>query len=427
MTSFRRTGRGCYTASLVPHDEATGEAMRPEKSVGGGGDDERHFAGNDGWYICGRGDADEEWDIHQGPSVRPFQVRITVSKASIGTTARAYHDRLLLSRHACGREPPEDPEGWIEEDGELRSLRDGARSAQEGGEGGSLGYYVEMLLLEPHASPDEPAVGPPRDIDKGVPSSKPGLVRPHVGRGEEIDASNSASPPWTGSALATDMYESGQFKTRPGPWEKANLKAFNDVGLDLRKALVRIEFPDFPEGCRGKTFKSVYQLNARLKSGSFATVCRGTHRATGKKVAVKCVLRKDLPAGDDAAIYDEVLILSTLRHKYVCPLIDFFEEAECYFLIMPLMTGGDLFDRIGKRKVYTEEDARSLSRKMLESVRYCHENSVAHCDMKPKNLLLLTDEDDVSMMLAGESVRFRVGEPNSRTPLYVCRSWLFCV
>lgn len=76
---------------------------------------------------------------------------------------------------------------------------------------------------------------------------------------------------------------------------------------------------------------------------------------------------------------------------------------------MPLMTGGDLFDRIGKRKVYTEEDARSLSRKMLESVRYCHENSVAHCDMKPKNLLLVTDDDDVSIVLAGEFFLFSSG------------------
>lgn len=72
----------------------------------------------------------------------------------------------------------------------------------------------------------------------------------------------------------------------------------------------------------------------QLKSGSFATVCRGTHRATNEKVAVKCVLREDLPPNDDAAIYNEVLILSTLKHPLICPLIDFFEEKECYFLGM---------------------------------------------------------------------------------------------
>jgi len=154
---------------------------------------------------------------------------------------------------------------------------------------------------------------------------------------------------------------------------------------------------------------------AQLQSGSFATVCRGTHRDTGKKIAVKCVLRKDLPPNDDAAIYDEVLILSTLRHPYICPLVDFFEEPECYYLVMELMTGGDLFDRIGKRNAYTEKDAQDLCRKMLESLRYCHENSVAHCDLKPKNLLLMSEEDDVSIKLADFGFATRVYTPESLT------------
>ena len=50
----------------------------------------------------------------------------------------------------------------------------------------------------------------------------------------------------------------------------------------------------------------------------------------GEKIAVKGVLRDEIPPNDDAAIYDEVLILSKLRH----PLIEFFEENECYFLGM---------------------------------------------------------------------------------------------
>jgi len=82
---------------------------------------------------------------------------------------------------------------------------------------------------------------------------------------------------------------------------------------------------------------------------------------------------------------------------------------------MELMSGGDLFDRIGQRKSYTENDARNLCRKMLESVRYCHENSVAHCDMKPKNLLLAGDDDDVEIKLSDFGFATRVYEPRSIT------------
>ena len=204
------------------------------------------------------------------------------------------------------------------------------------------------------------------------------------------------------------------------PGLKEAMAAFEFAQLQVRKAIVKLEFPDFPEGCKGRPFREVYQLNARvslwfcleierqrcsiavvmyslnlssssqqLKSGSFATVCRGTHRATGKKVAIKCVLRKDLPPSDDAAIYDEVAILSALDHPHITPLIDFFDEKDCYFLVMELMSGGDLFDRIGKKKNYSEADARELCTKMLKAMTYCHELSIAHNDMKPKNLLLV--------------------------------------
>ena len=64
---------------------------------------------------------------------------------------------------------------------------------------------------------------------------------------------------------------------------------------------------------------------------------------------------------------------------------------------MELMSGGDLFDRIGEKKNYTDNDARTLCRKMFESLLYCHENSVVHCDFKPKNLLLIDEDDDCAI------------------------------
>lgn len=56
---------------------------------------------------------------------------------------------------------------------------------------------------------------------------------------------------------------------------------------------------------------------------------------------------------------------------------------------MELMSGGDLFDRIGKKKSYSEADARDLCVKMIKAMAYCHTKKIAHCDMKPKNLLLV--------------------------------------
>lgn len=41
-------------------------------------------------------------------------------------------------------------------------------------------------------------------------------------------------------------------------------QVFEVLSLSVRKAIVKFEFPDFPEGCQGRPFREVYQLNARV-------------------------------------------------------------------------------------------------------------------------------------------------------------------
>ena len=47
-------------------------------------------------------------------------------------------------------------------------------------------------------------------------------------------------------------------------------KNFEEFTLDIKKAVVKCEFPEFPEGCKGRPFREVYQLNARVSSSSLS-------------------------------------------------------------------------------------------------------------------------------------------------------------
>jgi len=185
------------------------------------------------------------------------------------------------------------------------------------------------------------------------------------------------------------------------------------VTHDINKQLNMHDLPEFTEGCKGVAFRTIYQLNAKIKSGTFATVCLGTHRATGKRVAIKCVHRKKLSPHDDTSILCEVNILSSIKHEHICTLLDFFVEEECYFIVMPVMEGGDLFDRVGKIRNYDEGCARDLVFQMLKAISHIHENNIAHCDLKPKNLLLENKHDDASIFLADFGFASRVYAPNS--------------
>jgi calcium/calmodulin-dependent protein kinase I len=110
-----------------------------------------------------------------------------------------------------------------------------------------------------------------------------------------------------------------------------------------------------------------------------------------------------------------VAILSSLDHLHITSVIDFFEEPDCFYIVMELMSGGDLFDRIGRKKSYSEADARDLVVKLMKAVAICHQNDVAHCDIKPKNLLLASDKNDSFIKLADFGFASRVYKPKSLT------------
>lgn len=199
---------------------------------------------------------------------------------------------------------------------------------------------------------------------------------------------------------------------------------FDAMATNLQGAIVRCQFPAFPEGDSGKTFKQCYQLNQKLNKGTYATVCRGTHRETRTAVAVKIIFRKNLTPEQQACTYEEVSIMSSLYHPHIIPLIDFFEEDQCFYLVMELMEGGDLFDRVGKLRKYSEKDGRLLCKRILEAVNYCHLSKVAHNDIKPKNIMLLSQTDDANIKLADFGFAARITGPKCLkrqcgTPYYV--------
>ena len=196
------------------------------------------------------------------------------------------------------------------------------------------------------------------------------------------------------------------------------------LAADIQQQILLDSLPEFPEGRKGDSFRSIYQLNKRLKSGSFATVCIGTHRKDRTKVAIKCVNRKKLSPNDDVSILVEVGVMTSLNHRNICPITDFFDEEDVYYIVMPLMEGGDVFHRIEAMKHYDEEVARVLVMKMLQAISYLHERNIVHCDLKSRNLLLHSSADDTSVVIAdfGFAARVYASQSLSRrcgTPYFV--------
>ncbi|TMW55519.1 hypothetical protein Poli38472_010401 [Pythium oligandrum] len=149
-----------------------------------------------------------------------------------------------------------------------------------------------------------------------------------------------------------------------------------------------------------RSFTQEYSLGKELGAGSFSVVRQAIHKQTGEKYAVKCIERDGLSEEDIEALTTEVEILQQMKHPHIMALYDVFTEANHYYLVTELVTGGELFERIVEKNFYSEKEARDLVKTLLETIKYCHDNNVVHRDLKPENLLMTSKSDDADIKLA---------------------------
>jgi serine/threonine protein kinase len=77
-----------------------------------------------------------------------------------------------------------------------------------------------------------------------------------------------------------------------------------------------------------------------------------------------------------------------------------FDEPTVMYIVMELVVGGELFDRIVNKEKYTEREARDVIRQLANAIAFAHSVGVAHRDLKPENILLKSRDDDTSFKIA---------------------------
>ncbi|XP_054279412.1 calcium/calmodulin-dependent protein kinase type 1-like isoform X2 [Macrosteles quadrilineatus] len=156
------------------------------------------------------------------------------------------------------------------------------------------------------------------------------------------------------------------------------------------------------EGKEDKTpsVEDKYILKEMLGTGAFSEVRLAESREhPGQMFAVKIIDKKALKGKEDS-LENEIKVLRRLTHPNIVQLLETFEDKHKVYLIMELVTGGELFDRIVEKGSYTEKDASDLIRQVLEAVDYMHEQGVVHRDLKPENLLYYSPDEDSKIMIS---------------------------
>lgn len=140
------------------------------------------------------------------------------------------------------------------------------------------------------------------------------------------------------------------------------------------------------------TFQGRYTLGTIVGTGTYAAVYNCTHKITKDTFAVKVIDKSKLDFETEAAFRKEVDMLEKLQSPYIIKCHEFFEDETTFYLVEEFADGGELFERIVQKQIYSENDARELVQTLLEAVRYCHDLHVVHRDLKPENILLSSTE-----------------------------------
>ncbi|KAG4934558.1 hypothetical protein JHK87_048560 [Glycine soja] len=138
----------------------------------------------------------------------------------------------------------------------------------------------------------------------------------------------------------------------------------------------------------------LYTLERELGRDEISITRLCTEKTTRRKYACESIPKQKLSKKkhiDDTK--RQVLILQHLSGQP--NIVEFkvaYEDRQNVHLVMELCLGGTLFDRITAKGSYSESEAASIFRQIVNVVHACHFMGVMHRDLKPENFLLASKD-----------------------------------
>jgi protein-serine/threonine kinase len=194
---------------------------------------------------------------------------------------------------------------------------------------------------------------------------------------------------------------------KPSPWKSALARKYEQVRNRFSSSAPRANPPsddqEEPEAC-DEAGTAYTQLEVKYGK-RWQTIGRGAYGTVSisRKVdkeshseelfAVKEFHRR--PSQHVAKYRDRVLaeysLVSDIRHANVIRILDLFHvEQDRFYEVMEFCAGGDLFSLVQTAGRLEVGEAGCFMKQLMRGVKYLHEIGVAHCDLKPENLLLTT-------------------------------------
>jgi eukaryotic-like serine/threonine-protein kinase len=134
----------------------------------------------------------------------------------------------------------------------------------------------------------------------------------------------------------------------------------------------------------GQILQNRYAIDARLGEGAMGVVYRAHDRSLGRDVAIKLLSAGADDASTRARLVHEARAAAALNHPNIVAVHDTGEDAGVPFVIMELVTGGNL---AGQRALPIERLCE-IGIELCAALDHAHTHGIVHRDLKPENVLL---------------------------------------
>ncbi|XP_029980113.1 myosin light chain kinase, smooth muscle-like isoform X2 [Sphaeramia orbicularis] len=132
--------------------------------------------------------------------------------------------------------------------------------------------------------------------------------------------------------------------------------------------------------------KELYDVEERLGTGKFGQVFKLVEKATKKVWAGKFI--KAYSAKEKENVRQEIGIMNSLHHPKLVQCIDAFEGKSDIVMVLEMISGGELFERIIDEDFeLTEREVIKYMLQIIDGVAFIHKQGIVHLDLKPENIM----------------------------------------
>ncbi|KAM7319986.1 hypothetical protein ACRRTK_020429 [Alexandromys fortis] len=155
-----------------------------------------------------------------------------------------------------------------------------------------------------------------------------------------------------------------------------------------------------------ETLSDHYVLLNTLGRGAFGEVKLAYHLLTNLKVAVKILANGEESDGNHRK---ELNFMKELDHPYIIKLFHIINSKDHTYMVLEFAAHGDLVTLIEEGGPLQQTQAQQFFSQIVCAVHYCHDNDIAHRDIKLDNILL-DDKGNIKLCDFGMAVRVSAGQ-----------------